>query len=85
MDAVPNCDLSSDHSPLIDTISTTIMLKQLTTKLHNKETDWEIYRNKIDEKIKLKKVKLPNEIDEALSNIHGHTQRSSSSSHSLPT
>jgi hypothetical protein len=51
-------DLNSDHSPIIATISTAVVIRKSTPRLHNAKTNWETYRQIIKEKanssIKLK-------------------------------
>ena len=46
-------DLTSDHSPVIATISTSIITRKPTPRLHNSKTNWETYRQIIQEKAKL--------------------------------
>jgi len=46
-------DLSSDHTPTILTISTDIILKEETLRLINKHTDWERFKQNINETIVL--------------------------------
>lgn len=47
---VASCsDLSSDHSPIIATISTTIIKRKKTMSLTNKYTNWELYRRHLEE------------------------------------
>ena len=47
-------DLSSDHSPIILTLSETIIAKQQTQRLTNKNTDWDGYRFELEQKINLR-------------------------------
>lgn len=42
-------DLSSDHTPTILTISSEIILKEETQKLSTRYTNWEVFRNYINE------------------------------------
>lgn len=42
-------DLSSDHSPVILTVSSVIIFKEIPLKLHSKDTDWELFRRLLDE------------------------------------
>ena len=37
-------DLTSDHTPIIATISTTVRVRQPPPKLHSPQTNWETYR-----------------------------------------
>lgn len=48
-----NYDLSSDHSPIILTISETIINKEKPPTLTNKRTDWESFREELEQRIKL--------------------------------
>jgi hypothetical protein len=41
-DIQPSYDLSSDHTPIIATLSTTIVTEESTPKLHNSRTNWQI-------------------------------------------
>lgn len=67
MDIVPNYDLSSDHTPVIATISTVVVNKKTIPRLHNRRTNWTEYRSKIDEATNLRtSLKSPEEIDAAL-------------------
>ena len=47
-------DLSSDHSPIILTLSETIITKQKTQRLTNKNTDWNGYRIELEQQINLR-------------------------------
>jgi hypothetical protein len=52
-DVQPSYDLTSDHSPIIATISTSIITGKPTPRLHNSKANWETYRQTIQEKAKL--------------------------------
>jgi hypothetical protein len=43
-------DLTSAHSPIIATISTSVIVRKPTPRLHNSQTNWDTYRgiNKIE-------------------------------------
>lgn len=57
-------DLSSDHSPVIVTLSTTVVLKTRPTILYNKNTDWDAYRNFINQQLTLNiSLKTPQELE----------------------
>ncbi|KAL1460251.1 hypothetical protein WDU94_012177 [Cyamophila willieti] len=65
-----NYELSSDHSPVILTLSTTIINKHTNISLTSHRTDWEGFRLFLEEKIKLDtKLKTPDDIDEAVNNF----------------
>jgi transposase-like protein len=51
-DIQPSYDLTSDHSPIIATI-TSIITRKPTPRLHNSKTNWETYRQTTQEKAKL--------------------------------
>jgi hypothetical protein len=46
-------DLSSDHSPIIATISTSVIVSKPTPRLHNSQTNWDTYRRIIQENVNL--------------------------------
>lgn len=54
-------DLSSDHSPIIITVSTRIINKKREHRLHNKNTDWNLFRNTLDEFLTLNTALVNNE------------------------
>lgn len=59
-------DLSSDHSALILTLSNTILRKQTASKLTNKFTDWNAFREGVSNDINLRiSLKSPQELEEA--------------------
>lgn len=60
--AEPCFDLSSDHSPIIVTLSTSLQPKISSMKLHNKSTNWELFRVKVTSSIDLK-IPLRNKED----------------------
>ena len=53
-------DLSSDHTPVMVTLSTGIICKQRPPSLHNKKTDSTAFREKINREVNLK-IPLQNE------------------------
>ena len=56
----PNYGLSSDHTPVIATISTTLITVTKTPKCN-----WQEYRNELDDQIKLNiSLKTPEELEE---------------------
>jgi hypothetical protein len=46
-DMQPSYDLSSDHTPIISTISTTIIKRKSQPRLHNAYTNWQTYKVEI--------------------------------------
>lgn len=60
-------DLSSDHSPIIATLSSKVLTRTIPLKLHNNRTNWEKYRQKIQQQITPDiKLKTTNDIDSAI-------------------
>ncbi|KAI5710539.1 hypothetical protein M8J75_009509 [Diaphorina citri] len=59
-------ELSSDHSPIILTLSTTVITKPKPVKLTNLKTDWDAFKWYVHENSNLKlSLKTNDEIDEA--------------------
>lgn len=66
MDIEPNYDLSSDHTPIIVTVSITKIIHKKASKLHNSRTNWDDYRSTITDTINLKtRLKTPEELEQA--------------------
>lgn len=68
--AVQNLDLSSDHSPILVTLSSKIILTQSPAILGNKKTKWDFFLNI--------PLKTANDIDEAVENVTNTIQEGSS-------
>jgi hypothetical protein len=68
MDITPSYDLSSDHSLVIATVGTEVVIEQTIPRLHNSRTNWNDYRTQMYETVHLN-IRLKNhaEIDTALS------------------
>jgi hypothetical protein len=49
-----NFDLSSDHTLVTGTISTTVINVNKLPRLHNKSIDWQTYKQLIEDKLNLK-------------------------------
>ena len=67
-------DLTSDHSPVILTISKTLIQRNELPKLTNKWTDWEGFRNDLENLVELQvplktPVQLEEEVDTFVTNI----------------
>jgi hypothetical protein len=76
-------DLTSDHSPLIATISTAVINRQPPPTLHTTQRSWETYRNIIRGKVDLKpKLKTREDIEIATDAFISTLQASSSDSYS---
>jgi hypothetical protein len=54
MEVNSNFDLSSDHTPVIATISKRVINVIKVPSLHNKRTDWQTYTKLIEVKLNLK-------------------------------
>lgn len=76
LEAVSCLDLSSDHSPVIVTLSTQIINNQKPPTLCNRKTDWDQFRTKIVEDIDLKiPLKTEAEIDDAVEQLNVSIQK----------
>lgn len=63
-------DLSSDHSPIILTISSTTVIKENPPTLFNKNTNWEIFREHVDNKLQIQlRLQEPAELEEATNHL----------------
>ena len=70
-----NYDLSSDHSPVIMTLSKSIIKKTMQLKLDNKSTNWEKVKSDLDEIIDLKvPLKTKDQLDIEVNNFVKITQ-----------
>jgi hypothetical protein len=57
-------DLSSDHTPVIATISTSLPLRQPQPRLHTSKSNWELSRTILESTIELtSKLKTPDDIE----------------------
>ena len=66
-DIQPSYDLSSDHTPIITTLSTTLMTTRPTPRLHNSRTDWHRYKSVISNHVNGEwKLKTREDIDAAV-------------------
>jgi hypothetical protein len=63
-------DLTSDHSPIIATISTSVILRKPKFRLHNCKTNWDLFRKLIEVNTKLTtKLKEPADIENEYKNF----------------
>lgn len=68
---VESClDGSSDHTPVICTLSTTIILKESHEAIYNRKTDWESFKDYLDENINLH---IPLKTEEDIENAAWYT------------
>jgi len=51
IDIQPSYDLSSDHTPIIATLSTAIHKRQTTPRLYNASTDWQTYKLEVSNRM----------------------------------
>lgn len=77
-------ELTSDHSPVIMTISETIIKRDMQARLTNKNTNWKLFRELIEQKIDLQ-MPLRNaiQIEEELDQLNENIQEAAW--HSTPT
>ena len=63
-------DLTSDHSPIIATISMTVMTRQPPPRLHSHQTNWDIYKSILSENVEPRpKLKTREDIESATDKI----------------
>jgi D-alanyl-D-alanine carboxypeptidase len=63
-------NLTSNHSPIIATISTSVMLRKPKFRLHNSKTNWDLFKKLIELNIKLNtKLKEPADIENECKNF----------------
>ena len=75
-DVAASCDLTSDHTPIIATISTTIMVRQPPPRLHTPQTQWETYKTIISHKVdQTPKLKTSEDIEIATDKFSGTLQQ----------
>lgn len=64
-------DLSSDHTPVILNVSTTVVLVEPVKRLYNKHTNWKMYQDKIKIELKLTNpLKTVEDIENAIENLN---------------
>lgn len=69
-DIIPSYDLSSDHTPIIATISTSVIKITKPLKLCSSKTNWDSYKKEITNNLNLNiSLKTPDEIEEATGNL----------------
>jgi hypothetical protein len=62
-----NPDLSSDHSPIIITLSSHVIWKKAIPKLCSRETSWELFRGILNDNITLDhRIKINDDIEEVI-------------------
>jgi hypothetical protein len=67
---VPSLDLSSDHTPIIVTISSSVINRPIPPTLHNHKPNWDLFREETNKNIQLKiKLKTPEDIQLAIETI----------------
>jgi hypothetical protein len=82
----PNFELSSDHTPDIETLSSHILSKPASPTLTGNITDWNSFRKYLENNINLEiGIKEPNELDEAVQNFTTLIQQAAWHSTAVPT
>jgi hypothetical protein len=67
LDIKPNLEIASDHTPIIATISTHTVTRKQPPKLRNRNTNWDVFRNQIEENLRLNiPLKAAEKIKEAI-------------------
>jgi hypothetical protein len=67
---VPSFDLSSDHTSIIATISSSVTIRHNTPRLHKYKTNWEKYREGITNNVNLKiKLKTQEDLELAIETL----------------
>jgi hypothetical protein len=75
-DVQPSYDLTSDHTPIIGTISTTIVVRQPAPRLHTSHTNWATYKTVVRDKVySAMKLKTCEDIEIATTTFIGILQQ----------
>jgi len=53
-------DIDSEHSPIVLMLSETVIKKEQNPTLSNKLTDWDMFREKLENRISLRGILKPN-------------------------
>lgn len=70
-------DLSSDHSPVLLSFTSELLLKERPPSLYSKNTDWNYFKKLINEKINLKvRLKTEYDLEDAVNHINTVIQNS---------
>lgn len=70
-------DLSSDHSPIIATLSSSAITLDRPLRLSSRLTDWDVFRGLVNENLPLKiSLKTPDEIENAVELFNNTIQKS---------
>ena len=66
-------DMSSDHVPVVMSLSATILKKKQRNKLTNKFTNWDLFRDNLDKLINLKvRIKIIEELEQEVQQFVGN-------------
>ena len=69
-------DLTSDHSPIIATLSTSVIVRKPTPRLHNSKTNWDTSRQIIQDKVNLSmKLKEHEDIELETNNLSVYSSK----------
>jgi len=83
---VSNLDLTSDHTPVIGTNSTTVVYRSPKPSLYNKHTDWGMFKENVRKNLKPDvRLKTEREIDEATNEFITIIQRAVRAASPIPT
>lgn len=64
-------DLSSDHSPVLITLNSQIIIKQTTPSLYNKKTNWNKYQEYLENNLNCNiPLKTPKDLEDAVESIN---------------
>lgn len=77
LSVISSLDLHSDHSPVILTLSSSVITKERICTLSNKLTDWSIFKKTLNQTINLKlPLKSEGDIDLAVEHFNSSVQKS---------
>lgn len=66
----PSYDLSSDHSPVIATLSTTVILKENHTAIFTRRTDWDAFREYVEQNLEINvRLKTTEELERTTNHL----------------
>jgi len=69
-------ELTSDHIPVLLTLSSNAIIKQRKVSFTNKKTNWDLFRSNLDEMVTLSvRLRTPIEIDSAIKQLTNNVVR----------
>jgi len=70
-----SCNIASDHTPIIMTVSETFSVREATCRLTNQRTHWKVFRNELESNIELGMlIKTPLQLKEEVENFISNVQ-----------